>query len=142
MVSNSMPKRNVTLTTLLLLVFSDVLETWTQFCFKKGALSEIGFNVTGLSDAFIFLQGVFSSPFLWLGILSVMLTFIIWSTVLSRIDLSVAVPVASFSYILVPLTSIVFLGEQVSALRWLGILFILTGVIFVSISAAGKEGAR
>ncbi len=142
MVSNSMPKRNVTLTILLLLVLSDVLETWTQFCFKKGALSEIGFDVRNLSDAFIFLQGVFSSPFLWLGILSVMLTFIIWSTVLSKIDLSVAVPIASFSYILVPLTSIVFLGEQVSALRWLGILFILTGVIFVSISAAGKEGAR
>jgi len=138
MASNSMPKRNVTLKILLLLVFSDVLETWTQFCFKKGALSEIGFDVRNLSDAFIFLQGVFASPFLWLGILSVMLTFIIWSTVLSRIDLSVAVPIASFSYILVPLTSIVFLHEKVSALRWAGILFILMGVISVSMSAGEK----
>lgn len=135
-----MPKRNVTLKIVLLLLFSDILETFTQFCFKKGALAETGLDIRGLPDAFVFLQSVSSSPFLWLGILSVGLTFVIWSTVLSKIDLSVAVPIASFSYILVPLTSIVFLGEQISALRWLGILFILMGVIAVSMSAAGKEG--
>ncbi len=133
-----MSKRNVTLKIVLLLVSSDILETFTQFCFKKGALSEIGLDVKGLSEAFVFLQGVSSSPFLWLGLLSVALTFMIWATILSKIDLSVAVPIASFSYILVPLTSIIFLGEQISALRWLGILFILMGVISVSMSAREK----
>jgi undecaprenyl phosphate-alpha-L-ara4N flippase subunit ArnE len=67
------------------------------------------------------------------------LTFIIWSTILSKIDLSVAVPIASFSYILVPLVSIIFLHEKISALRWLGIFFILAGVIFVSLSSREKE---
>jgi uncharacterized membrane protein len=49
------------------------------------------------------------------------------------------VPIASFSYILVPLVSIVFLGEKISLLRWSGIIFILLGVIFVSLSTADKE---
>jgi undecaprenyl phosphate-alpha-L-ara4N flippase subunit ArnE len=68
-----------------------------------------------------------------------LVTFIIWSTILSRIDLSAAVPIASFSYILVPLVSIVFLHEKISNLRWLGIFFIILGVIFVSLSSQEKE---
>jgi undecaprenyl phosphate-alpha-L-ara4N flippase subunit ArnE len=65
--------------------------------------------------------------------------FIIWSTILSKIDLSVAVPIASFSYILVALVSILFLHETITLLRWMGIFLILTGVIFVSVSSRVKE---
>lgn len=43
---------------------------------------------------------------------------------LSKIDLSVAVPIASFSYILIPLSSALFLGESVSLFRWIGVIFI------------------
>jgi len=50
----------------------------------------------------------------------------------------VAVPIASFSYILVPLVSIIFLHERVGVLRWLGIIFILLGVIAVSLSSREK----
>jgi len=90
-------------------------------------------------DLVIFFKSVFSSPFLWFGLLSVLLTFIIWSTILSKIDLSVAIPIASFSYILVPLVSIIFLHEKIGILRWLGIFFILMGVISVSLSSKEKE---
>jgi drug/metabolite transporter (DMT)-like permease len=69
------------------------------------------------------------------------LMFIIWSAILSKIDLSVAVPIASFSYILVALVSILFLNETVSLLRWIGIFFILSGVIFVSASSQARESA-
>jgi undecaprenyl phosphate-alpha-L-ara4N flippase subunit ArnE len=68
-----------------------------------------------------------------------MATFIIWSTILSKIDLSVAVPVCSFSYVTIPLVSIIFLHEKISLLRWSGIFFILVGVIFVSLSSKEKE---
>ncbi len=134
-----MLKKRVTFKILGVLVFSDILETFTQFCFKKSALGASGLDVSGFYQTAAFFKTAFSSPFLWIGLLSVLSTFVIWSTILSKIDLSVAVPVASFSYILVPLASIVFLGEQVSWFRWLGILFILSGVIFVSLSSKEKE---
>lgn len=136
-----MSKKKITLTILLFLVFSDVLETLTQYCFKKGALTGQGFTVANFSDILGFLRLVFTSGYIWAGLFSVALTFVIWSGVLSRIDLSVAVPIASFSYIFVPVVSIVFLHEKISALRWCGIFFILTGVIFVSLSSKEKEGA-
>lgn len=128
-------KKKVTLRILLLLIASDMLETTVHFFFKKSVLANAKFNVVDLASAAVFLKAVFSSPFLWLGLATVVMVFIIWSTILSKIDLSVAVPVASFSYILVPLVSIIFLGEKVSILRCAGILLVLAGVILVSLSS-------
>ena len=134
-----MHKNKITLKILTFLIASDILETFTQFCFKKSALPQSGIFINTPLDAFVFIKSVICSWFLWVGILSVLLTFIVWSTVLSKIDLSVAVPIASFSYILVPLASIFFLHESMSLLDWIGILFILIGVIIVSTSTRLKE---
>ena len=128
-------KKKVTFKILLLLIASDVLETAVHFFFKKSTLGFSQGQVTDLVTAADFLKLVFSSPFLWVGLLTVAAVFIIWSMVLSKIDLSVAVPIASFSYILVPVVSIIFLHEQITALRWLGIFFVLAGVILVSLSS-------
>jgi drug/metabolite transporter (DMT)-like permease len=136
-----MIKNKFTLKILGFLVLTDFLETFTHLCFKKSALTENAFVVAKISDIFVFLQSVFSSPFLWLGLFSVLITFILWSSLLSKIDLSVAVPVCSFSYILVPLASMFFLHEEVSLFRWSGVVFILLGVVFVSLSASEKERA-
>lgn len=132
-------KKKLTLKIFLFLILTDILETLTQYCFKRGALGGSGLEVSGLGALICFLKAVFSSPFLWAGLLSVLLTFIIWSTILSKIDLSVAVPIASFSYVLVPLVSIIALHEKIGILRWLGIFLILGGVIIVSLSSQEKE---
>lgn len=135
-----MPKKtNLSIKIFLFLILTDVLETFTQFCFKKTAIPETGIEIKAFSAVIIFAKAVVLSPFLWIGLISVLFTFIIWSTILSKIDLSVAVPLASFSYIMVPLASIIFLHEKVPPLRWLGICFILAGVVFVSISSKQKK---
>lgn len=132
-------KKRLTLKIVLFLMFSDILETLTHLLFKKGVLAQGQMEVVSFLTAKDFLLGVFSSPYLWAGLLSVLFIFIIWSVVLSKIDLSVAVPIASFSYVLVPLISAIVLGEEVSILRWSGVFFILAGVIFVSLSTRHKE---
>ena len=107
--------------------------------FKKSVLTANGFEIQTLRDTLGFIAKVAPSAYLWLGLFSVILIFTIWSTVLSRIDLSVAVPVCSFSYISVPLVSLFFLHEKISALRWLGIFIILLGVVLVAVSSNQKE---
>jgi len=128
-------KKKVTFKVLLLLIASDILETTVHFLFKKSTLDVSYGQVVDLTTMAAFLKAVFASPFLWGGLLTVVTVFILWSVVLSKIDLSVAVPIASFSYILIPVVSIIFLHEKISALRWLGVFFVLTGVIFVSLSS-------
>ena len=132
-------KGHLTLKIFFSLVLIDFLETFAQFCFKKSAQAQSGFEIKALSDAVHFIGSVIPSPFLWLGLLSVLLIFTIWSTVLSRIDLSVAVPVCSFSYITIPLMSVFFFHEKISVLRWGGIFVILLGVILVSVSSQHKK---
>ncbi len=134
-----MSKKKLTLKILLFLILTDILETSAQLFFKKTATPECGLVIKSIYDIFIFIKTAFLSPYLWIAFLSVFLIFVIWSAILSKIDLSVAVPVASFSYILIPIVSIVFLHEKITFLRWFGIFFILLGVIFVSASSHEKE---
>ncbi len=136
-----MNKKNLTVKILAFLVLNDFLETFTNFCFKKSVMPQSDLQIRHFSDAFFFVHHVLSSGFLWAGLLSVVIIFVSWSTILSKIDLSMAAPIASFSYILIALASWLFLHEHVSALRWLGISFILSGVIVVSTSAhENKDG--
>jgi drug/metabolite transporter (DMT)-like permease len=132
-------KRRLTLKIFLFLVFIDFLETFAQFCFKKTALSQSRLEIRAFSDAAHFIATIIPSPFLWFGLISVLMIFAIWSTILSKIDLSVAVPVCSFSYITIPLVSVLYFHEKISALRWFGISFIIAGIILVSISTKHKE---
>ena len=134
-----MYKNKVTFKILLFLISSDILETFTQFCFKKTALPQSSLHIGNFLDIIVFIKAVMFSGYLWMAFALAFLTFIIWSTILSKIDLSIAVPIASFSYILVPLASIFFLHEEMSLLDWTGIFFILTGVIIVSRSTKRVE---
>lgn len=134
-----MKRRNLTLKIFLFLIFIDILETFAQFCFKKSVLSANGFEIQTLRDILGFMMKVAPSAYLWLGLFSVILIFAIWSTILSKIELSVAVPVCSFSYITVPLVSLILLHEKISALRWFGISIILLGVVLVAVSSNEKE---
>lgn len=133
--------KNLTFKLFLFLISTDFLETFTHYCFKRSAMPQSGFQVLNIGDALLFAKISVLSPFLWLGLLSVLLTFVIWSTILSKVDLSVAVPVASFSYVFIPLVSMVFLRETIGPLRWTGIVFILIGVVCVSLSSKEKEAS-
>ncbi len=60
------------------------------------------------------------------------LSSLFWIVVLSKIDLSLAYPMLALNYVLVPLTACLFLGEQVPALRWMGIGVVIVGVVIIS----------
>lgn len=134
-----MNKKNLTLKILIVICFNDVIETFAHFCFKKGADLLPSFELHNINDAFTFAATMLSSPYVWAGLLSVFLIFVSWSTILSKIDLSLATPATSFSYIMVALIAWLFFFEHISPLRWIGILFILAGVAAISKSPKKKE---
>jgi len=134
-----MQKKALTLRIFLFLVSTDILETVAQFCFKKTSLAQAPFAFRSPWDILHFVSQAAINPYLWCALFSVFALFCIWTTILSKVDLSVAVPVASFSYIIIPLVSIIFLGEHVPLARWVGIGVILIGVMLVSISSHHQE---
>jgi len=115
----------------LMIFLNDFGDTVSQALMKHG-LAATGISSVGLGNIAEFFSKGVSSPILWLGILIYVLNFFIWIVVIYKIDLSIAMPVGSFSYILVPITAIIFLHEKVDPLRWLGVAFIMLGIYFVS----------
>lgn len=133
-----MRKNHLTLNIFILIVMTDVMESVAQLFLKKG-LNAVGMASLGFANVVEFFVKSSSTPFIWLGLAVHAANFFLWITVLSRIDLSVAFPVGSTSYIFVPILAMLFLGETINPVRWLGIILIIAGIHFVSQSTKVKE---
>lgn len=130
----NMRKNHLTLTVLVLIILADIGESVGQLLMKIG-LKNTGIDSITFANLAEFITRNASSVFVLLGMLVYVVNFFIWITILSRIDLSVAVPVCSFSYIFIPILAMIFLHEAVSPIRWFGIILIIAGIYFVSQSA-------
>ena len=126
-----MSKSQLTWKIFLAVVANDLVDSLAQLCMKKGLL-HTGIDIVSLSTAWSFFYHNASSVWLWLGIIAYTLNFFIWIQILSRIELSVAMPVGSTSYVLIPILALLFLHEKASLLQWLGIFLIAMGIHFVS----------
>ena len=81
------------------------------------------------------LQSVFLAllnPWVAVGILFLLGFFACYMTALSWADLTYVLPATSLGYVLLALVAKFALHEQVSAMRWLGIALISSGVGFVA----------
>ena len=122
----------MTLTVVLLVAISIVLDVIGQLCFKLGLdrLPELsgGFRLSA------FWGQVFNAPLLWAGVGAYVIEFFVWLEALSRAPLSLLFPLAALAYCLVVLAGRVVLKETVSRRRWLGTLVITLGVMLVAIA--------
>ena len=75
---------------------------------------------------------VLTSGTVWLGIALMLVFMVCHMLVLSRADYSFVMPFSAIAYALVPLLGYLFLHEQVSAARWIGIVLIFFGVLLIN----------
>lgn len=128
---NEKSKNSLGFKIMFLIIMSDVLESIAELFFKKGALAT-GMENIGIHNLLQFTLKIISVPSLWAGVLFYGLNFLVWIIVLSRIELSVAFPIGSTTYIIVPVLSMLFLHEKVDLLRWVGIALIIIGIWLIS----------
>ena len=107
-----------------------VLSVIGQLCVKKGInlLGSIDFSA-GLFGTYL---KVFSSPLVIVGSLVYIAAIFFWIYSLSKVDLSFAYPFVSLTYVLIIVSAWIFLGENISLIRWFGIAAICIGIILVS----------
>ncbi|MEK6702288.1 MAG: EamA family transporter [Planctomycetota bacterium] len=111
---------------LAMVVAAAVLETAAQVALKIGArLGGEGPNLlrtpTGRWCAVI-------------GVFFFVVEGVVWTIALRWLDLSIAQPAGSLTFVCVALASRVFLKERISARRWAGIALILVGVAAIGAS--------
>jgi drug/metabolite transporter (DMT)-like permease len=74
---------------------------------------------------------VFTSPWIWLGIVSMFMFLAALMLVLSWADFSYVLPATASMYAIIPLLGHFVLGETVTATHWSGIALICLGVALV-----------
>ena len=79
-----------------------------------------------------------TDPLVLGGLIAYAVSSVLWLLVLSRVDLSVAYPMAAASYVIV-VTAGALRGESVSWVRWLGVAFIVVGVSTIGLFEARKR---
>ena len=135
-----MPKPSIPWAILLLVILIEALDSAAQYCFKLTAEGLGHYSISSPAAVPGFVVAALTQPYLWLGMGLVLIYFLCWSVVLSKADLSLAMPLTSVSYVFVALASLYFLHEHISLVRWVGIGCILVGVAIVATTEQDEEG--
>ncbi len=117
---------------ILLILTSVSLAVTGQLMLKLG-MTDVG-QIQG-GDFLFYKQMLFRAvvnPKVLVGFACYIVSAVIWLIVLSRVQLSFAYPFGGLGYIAMLFFSRVALGETVTPIRWLGIVFIFLGIVFIS----------
>jgi len=119
---------------LFLIALTSICDTVNQTLLKS-TVNSLSFNFSWhLSKFFKFIFKIMLTPVIWVGLFFSITSLCIWLFVLSKAELNFAFSADSMHYIFIALASKFILKEKVSWQRWLGILSIIIGIVFVSLS--------
>jgi multidrug transporter EmrE-like cation transporter len=101
----------------------------SQLLMKQGVTRGGPITVGSLEQLWGLIQRILTTPTLFLGYVLSFATGLLWLVILSRLDLSYAVPLMTGLYFLMLLlTSVLVLRESVTPEHWLGTLLIVAGI--------------
>jgi drug/metabolite transporter (DMT)-like permease len=114
-----------------LILFSVTLAAVAQLTLKH-AMDQVTASSGALRLTSESLRDVVSTPSVWAGLVLFGLSAVVWLAVLSRTSLSFAYPFASLTYVLILLADRFVLDQEVPALRYAGVVFIIVGIVLVA----------
>ena len=120
----------------LFILGSIALAAIAQLTLKYGVdrVTEHGHSGIVLSKPLESALRVIREPYILGGLALFGLSAALWIVVLSRTKLSFAYPFAALTYVIVLAADRLILKEQVPGMRWLGVGFIMTGVVIIGLT--------
>ena len=119
---------------LFLIFLTSVCDTINQL-FLKSAINRLDVSLSGNIIKIIrFIIRLILMPRVWIGGIFSLLSLCTWLLVLGMADLNYAFSVDSMHYVLIAFTSQFILKEKVCLRRWSGTIFIILGIVLVSLS--------
>lgn len=103
---------------------------------KLGATHIGHVQINSFAKLISYLTKLAINPLSLSGIFLYFLSALIWSFLLTKLDISFVQPILALTYVVTPILAIIFLDEHVSVIRWLGITIIILGVYVVARSGA------
>jgi drug/metabolite transporter (DMT)-like permease len=127
---------------ILVLLIGLVFESTGVVLLKKG-MTRIG-DVRAVNPpeiARVVKEGL-TNPQILLGVFFEALFFACLLILMAKSDISFLWPLTALSFVFATLAAMFFLHEQVSTVRWAGVLLIMIGAGFISYSEHAKEKPR
>jgi drug/metabolite transporter (DMT)-like permease len=119
---------------LLILLVGLVFESAGVVCLKKGMNEVVEVRAYSLPELARVLKAGIVNPKILLGVVFEAIFFACLLVLLSRSDISFLWPLTALSFVFATFAAIWFLGEQVSAVRWAGVVLIVVGAALISYS--------
>lgn len=114
-----------------LMVLCTVFTSFAQVLYKLGA-AKLEFNIASFITNVPLISGM---ALYVLGAVIMIIAF-------KGGEVTVLYPIIATSYIWVSLLSMYFFKEDLNLLRWIGILVVISGVIFIGIGSKEKESVK
>jgi multidrug transporter EmrE-like cation transporter len=118
---------------IVLVLISVLLGVSGQLSLKQGMKNIGNFEIKDFLSNKVF--ELIAEKFVVIGIASYAIATLLWLVVLSKAELSFAYPMLAIGYILIAIFSKIFFGENITFVRFLGILLISLGVFLLLKSA-------
>jgi multidrug transporter EmrE-like cation transporter len=116
---------------LTLIIITDLFDTISQLVLKS-SINALNFQIDSFAKALRFLIRLARIPRVWISLLFSSFSLMLWLFVLSKTDLNLAYSMDSMRYVFITFASVAILKERVGAMRWFGIIAIISGIMLVS----------
>ena len=114
------------------LILSGVLLNAAAQIFLKAGTNVVGMVSFGDANTFNTLLSIARVPWFWAGFACYGVSLFTWIAALSRAPVSLAYPLLSVGYIVNALAAWWLFGESLTAQKFIGIGFIIVGVVLLS----------
>jgi drug/metabolite transporter (DMT)-like permease len=74
---------------------------------------------------------ILTNKLIILGFGLYLISTVFWFGAMSKLDISLLSPLGSLVFVLTAILALVFLGEKISAMRWMGIGVIIIGIFLL-----------
>ncbi|KKP36906.1 hypothetical protein A2483_05195 [Candidatus Peregrinibacteria bacterium RIFOXYC2_FULL_33_13] len=110
--------------TIFLTVLGQIILKFGAHTFKK--------SPQNIQEFIPYIFKLLINPYFISAIFFAMIGSFLWTIALNKFELSFAYPFMSLSFILIVLLSSILFSEQVSLVRWIGVLTVCFGVFLIS----------
>lgn len=118
--------------TIGLILASVTLAAIAQVTLKVGMNHVTDANAGELALNADSLKQIATNVWVWAGLVIFGVSAVLWLFALSRANLSYAYPFAALGYVIIVTASILFLGEHMRPLGWVGVASIVVGIVLIA----------
>ncbi|MBO9652093.1 MAG: EamA family transporter [Variovorax sp.] len=122
----------MTLGTFSIILMGVLLNSVAQLLLKAGARAIGPVSLTSGASLASAAFGASTQPWIALGLMCYFVSAGLWVVALTRVDVTVAYPLLSLGYVIAAVLAWQIFGEQLTAMRLLGIFIILAGVLVLA----------